>query len=121
MWCVPLKIKKIVKQKTEDFSNILTKSKGSPLRIESDRRADFYISIFQNFLKSKTIRHYSPFTDKGSSLAERIIRTIRSLKKNPVFEKGNSDWLSELPSISKIYKNTIHSSTKNENDPHASF
>ena len=30
----------------------------------------------------------------------------------PVFEKGNADWLSELPSIRKKYNNIIHHSTK---------
>ena len=32
--------------------------------------------------------------------------------KKPVFEKGNADWLSELPSVIKQYNNTIHSSVK---------
>ena len=29
-----------------------------------------------------------------------------------MFEKGNADWLSELPSVIKKYNNSIHSSTK---------
>ena len=29
-----------------------------------------------------------------------------------MFEKGNADWLSELPSVVKKYNNTIHHSTK---------
>ena len=32
--------------------------------------------------------------------------------KNPVFEKGSADWLSELPSVIKQYNNTIHRSIK---------
>ena len=32
--------------------------------------------------------------------------------KKPVFEKGKADWLSELPSVTKKYNNTIHHSTK---------
>ena len=28
----------------------------------------------------------------------------------PVFQKGNDDWLSQLPSVSKQYNNTIHNS-----------
>ena len=32
--------------------------------------------------------------------------------KKPVFEKGNADWLSELPSVVEKYNNTIHSSIK---------
>ena len=94
------------------MSNILTTSKRKPLKLESDRGTEFYNSIFQNFLKLKNIKHYSRFTDKGPSIAERVIRTIRNLLKKPVFEKGKADWLSELPSVIKQYKNTIHHSTK---------
>ena len=97
---------------TNIFSNVLTSSKRKPLEIESDRGAEIYNSIFQNFLKSKSIHHYSRFTDKGRIIAERVIRTVRNLLKKPVFEKGNADWLSELPSVIKQYNNTIHTSTK---------
>ena len=58
---------------TNEFPNILTTSKPSPGKIESDRGAKFYVSIFENFLKRKIIRHYSRFTDKGPSIAERVI------------------------------------------------
>ena len=97
---------------TIEFSNILTTSKRSPLKIESDRGAEFYNSIFQNFLKSKITGHSSRYTDKGPSIAEQVIRTIRNLLKKPVFLKGKADWLSELSSVIKQYNNTIHHSTK---------
>ena len=111
LWAIRLK-NKYSKTITDEFSNILTTSKRRPLKIESDRGAEFYNSIFQNFLRSKSIQHYSRFTDKGPSIAERVIRTIRNLLKKPVFERGNADWLSELPSVVKQYNNTMHSSTK---------
>ena len=97
---------------TNEFSNILTKSKRKPLKLESDRGSEFYKSIYQNFLKSKNIHHYSRYTDKGPSIAERVIRTVRNFLKKPVFEKGNGNWISELPSVIKKYNNTIHHSTK---------
>ena len=84
MWTIPLKNKNS-KTITEEFSNILSKSKRSPIKLESDRGAEFYNSIFQNFLKSKNIQHYSRFTDKGPSIAERVLRTIRNLLKNQYF------------------------------------
>ena len=111
LWAIPLK-NKYSQTMTNEFSNILTKSKRKPLKIESDRGLEFYNSIFQNFLKSKNIQHYSRFTDKGPSIAERVIRTVRNLLKNPVFLAGNADWLSELPSVIKQYNNTIHHSIK---------
>ena len=79
LWASPLK-NKYSQTTTNDFSNIITKSKRSPLKLESDRGSDFYNSIFQNFLKSKNIQHYSRYTDKGPPIAERVIRTIRKQK-----------------------------------------
>ena len=43
---------------TSEFSKYLTTSKRSPIKKESDRGAEFYNSIFQNFLKTKIIHHY---------------------------------------------------------------
>ena len=111
LWAIPLK-NKYSQTITDEFSNNLTKSKRMPLKIESDRGAEFYNSTFQNFLTIKNIHHFSRFTDKGPSIAERGIRTKRNFVNKPVFEKGNADWLSELPSVIKKYNNTIHSSTK---------
>ena len=37
---------------------------------------------------------------------------MRNLLKRPVFEKGNANWNSELPSVNKHYSSTIHSSVK---------
>ena len=111
LWAIPLK-NKYSQTITNEFSNILTTSKRSPFKLESHRGAEFYNSIFQNFLETKNIQHYSRFTDKGPSIAERVIRTVRNLLKKPVFEKGRADWLSELPSVVKQYNNTIHHSIK---------
>ena len=107
LWAIPLK-NKYSQTITNEFSNILTTSKRKPLKIESDRGTEFYKAIFQNFLKTKNINHYSRFTDKGPSIAERVIRTVRNLLKKPVFKKGKS----ELPSVIKQYNITIHSSTE---------
>ena len=111
LWAIPLKNQKS-QTITNEFMNILSTSKRRPLKLESDRGAEWYISIFQNFLEAKNIHHYSRFTDKGPSIAELVIRTIPNLLKKPVFEKGRADWLSELPSVTKQYNNTIQSSTK---------
>ena len=111
LWAIPLK-NKYSHTITNEFSNILSTSKRKPLKIVSDRGSEFYNSIFQIFLKSKNIQRYSRYTDKGPSIAERVIRTVRNLLKKPVFEKGNADWISKLPSVVNKYNSTIHSSTK---------
>ena len=111
LWAIPLK-NKYSQTVTNEFSNIITTSKRKPIEKKSDRGTEFYISIFQNFLKLKNIHHYSRFTDKGPSIAERVIRTIRNLFKKRVFEKRNADWVGELRSVVMKYNNTIHNSTK---------
>ena len=97
---------------TGEFLNILTTSKQVPLKIESDRGKERFKKNFLNFLNVKNIYHYSRFTDKGPSIAERVIRTIRKSLKKPVFEKGDANWLIELPSVIKKCSNTIHRSMK---------
>ena len=111
MYAIPLK-NKYSQTITNEFSNISTTSKRKPLKIESDRGKEWYSSVFQNFLKVKNIKHYSRFTDKGPSIAERVIRTLRNLLKKPVFEKRNAGWLCQLPSVFKQYNITIHHSIK---------
>ena len=111
LWAIPLK-NKYSQTITNEFSNILTTSKRKPLKIESDRGTEFYNGIFQNFLKNKNIHHYSRYTDKGTSIAERVVRTMRNILKKPVFLAGEASWINELPSVIKKYNNSIHHSTK---------
>ena len=85
-WCIPLKTKYSEKI-TNEFPNILNKSKRHPIKIESDRGAEFYKSIFQNFLKSKKMKLYSKFTDKSPIIAKRVIRTTRNLCKKAKIRK----------------------------------
>ena len=42
---------------TQEFSNILSTSRRSPIKLKSDRGSEWYNSIFQNFLNSKNIQH----------------------------------------------------------------
>ena len=49
LWAIRLKNKNS-RTMTQEVSNILTSSKRSPVKLESNRGADFQNSIFQNFL-----------------------------------------------------------------------
>ena len=86
LFAIPLK-NKYSQTITNEFSNILTTSKRKPLKIESDRGKEWYNSIFRNFLKNKNIQYYSQITDKGPSIAERVIRTLRILIKSLYLKK----------------------------------
>ena len=110
-WVFPLKNKnaQII---NDSFANILIGSKRKPNLIESDRGKEFYNNIFQDFLNKNDIKLYSRKSSLGAVFAEKFNRTIRDLLKRPVFEKGESNWIDVLPTITKQYNNRVHSSTK---------
>ena len=110
-WAIPLKNRNS-QTTTQQFSEILTTSKWSPINLDSDRGLEWYNSTFESFLKSKNIHHYSRFTDKVRSIAERVLRNIRSSFKKSVFDKRDADGVSELSSVIKKYNNTGYNSTK---------
>ena len=96
---------------SDEFSKLLTTSKRSPLKIEIDRGEEFYNNIFQNFLKLKYIKHFSRYSDKRPSIAERLNRSVRDLLKKLVFQRGDANWVNILPSVIKQYSITSHHST----------
>ena len=71
---------------TNELSNLITLSKRTPVKLESDRGTEFYNNIFQNILKVEKL-HYSRLTVKGPSITEGVIRTVSAFLKKPVCEK----------------------------------
>ena len=110
-WTIPLK-NKFSQSITDAFSKIIKSSNRKPNLLETDDGKEYVNKIFNEFLNNNKIKRYSQYTEKGAVFAERFNKTIRNLLKKPVFEKGEADWLSELPSVIKQYNNTIHHSTK---------
>ena len=110
-WTIPLK-NKYAQSITDAFSQIIKTSRRKPNLLETDDGKEYVNKIFNEFLNKNKIKIYSRYTDKGAVFAERFNRTIRNLLKKPVFKKGKADWISELPSVTKQYNNTIHHSTK---------
>ena len=102
-WATPLK-KNYSQTITNEFSKTLTTSKRKALKLEPDRGTEFYNSTFQNFLRSRNIQHYSRYTDKRPSIAERVIKTLRNFLKKPVLLAGNANWLSELSAVVNKYE-----------------
>ena len=110
-WTVPLKNKNALTI-NDAFENILINSKRKPNLIESGRGKEFYNNIFQDFLNKNNIKLYSRNSSYGAVFAEKFNRTIRDLLKKPVFEKGDSNWIDVLTTITKQYNTRIHSSIK---------
>ena len=110
-WTIPLKNKNAVTIK-DSFENIVKSSKRSPNLLEGELAGRFYNNIFQDFLNKNNIKLYSRNSSYGAVFAERFNRTIRDLLKRPVFGRGYGKWVDILPTITKQYNITVHSSTK---------
>ena len=107
-WCIPLKMKNS-ETITKDFSRSLFKSKENLLKEKAIEEVNFILLYFKIFWKVKI---YTITLDSQKRSLNSRIKTIRNFLNKPVFKKGNADWLGELPSVMKKFKNTIHSSTK---------
>ena len=110
-WTITLK-SKYAQSKTDAFSQTVKTSRHKPNLLETDDGKKYVNKNFNLFLNSNKVKRYSRKTSFGAVFAERFDRTIRNVLKKPVFEEGNANCISELPSIIKQYNNTIHSSTK---------
>ena len=67
IWVIPLK-NKYSKTITDEFSNILSSSKRSPLKLESDRGKEWYNSNFQSLLKLKIFNIIHDSQTEGDQL-----------------------------------------------------
>ena len=67
LWAIPVE-NNFSQTITNEFANILTTSKRKPIKIQSDRGAEFYNSKFRKFLKTEKVHHYSRFTGKVPQL-----------------------------------------------------
>ena len=71
---------------TQKFSKNLATSKRKSIELKYERGKEWYKSIFIYFLKVKNIEQYSRYKDQGvSSIAERVIRTLRKLWRHQYF------------------------------------
>ena len=87
-------------------------TKRKPNLIETNRGKEFYNIVFQNFVNNNDIKQYSRNTYPGAVFAERFNRTIKDLLKRPVSERRVANWVDVIPTITKQYKNRVHTSTK---------
>ena len=111
VWTIPLK-NKYAQSITNAFPQIVKSSKRKPNILETVDAKGYVNKTFNEFLNNHNIKRHSRNTALGALLAESFNRTIRDLLKKQVFLKRNADWFSELPSVFKKYKKTIHQCTE---------
>ena len=77
-WVIPLKDKKGITI-TNAFQKILDESNHKPKKIWVDKGSEFYNRPMKSFLLNNDIEIYSTNNERKSVVAERFIRTVKSL------------------------------------------
>jgi len=92
------------------FQNILQNLNFHPNSIITDRGLEFYNSKVQKIFDHYGINHYSTKTKTKwkASMAERVIRTLKTRLEKYFYQKKTKRWLDFLPQLVKNYNSTPH-------------
>lgn len=105
-WAYPLKQKSgsHVAQVFQD----LFKNGRFPKNLQTDLGTEFYNKQLGKIFKFFNINHYSTYSVKKASIAERFIRTIKSKMYKQFSLQGNYNWTNILSKLLTQYNDTIH-------------
>lgn len=111
-WVVPIK-RKTKGDVTDAFERIMRQSNRKPSNLQTDMGTEFYNDLFKKSMKQNNINHYSSFSIKKASIAERLIKTLKNNLYKYFNTHGSYKW-KDLPlkEVVRKYNNTVHSTTK---------
>lgn len=125
-WAEPLKTKTAV-EVSAAMKKILKTLKTPPNNLQTDMGKEYYNSNFKNLMSEYNINHYSTYSSIKACIAERFIRTLKSMLFREFSARGSYNWLQLLRALIKKYNNTVHRTTKlrpsqiNVNTPISSY
>ena len=111
-WVEPLK-DKTATEIVRGFRNVLSNGR-KPNRLRTDAATDFTSAVFQNFIKSKEISHFTTHSEKQANYVERFIKTIKSKIFRHMNASNSTRYVDILPQLVESYNNTWHSGIRSE-------
>lgn len=96
---------------TKAMQTILKRSKRKPKNLQTDQGKEFYNKQFQHLMKLHGINHYSSYSIKKASMAERVIRSIKEKLYKMFSLHGNYKYYDSLTQVASEYNNRKHSVT----------
>lgn len=125
-WAYPLKQKTKVEVHNAFMS--LFQEGRCPQNLQTDLGTEFYNNDLKKLIDKYNINHYSTFSVKKASIAERFIRTLKSKLFQQFSLQGNFKWVGKvLDDIIFEYNRTYHRTIKcnpidvNNNTKHKIF
>jgi uncharacterized protein (UPF0147 family) len=115
LWCIPLKSKS-GETVAEAFKALYNHSNRVPKKIHGDKGREWYNSKVKQVFHELNILLYSTENETKSSIAERVIRTLKEkiepkLTQQELQSKAKS-WLSILPEVVTDYNTSVHRTIK---------
>ena len=94
----------------------LMKEEGIPSQILTDRGTHFTGKVFEDFLKSKGIKHLltSPYHPQCDGMVERNMRTIKNLLRADLLERSDmttTTWDVNIPLVEEAMNQKVHPAT----------
>ena len=110
LYTVPMK-KKTKEETARAFESVFKTFDEFPINLVSDRGLEFYNGEVEKIFDSYGINHYSTPTKTKwkASVAERVIRTIKSRLSKYFKKYKTKNWLDVLPIFTDNYNSTPHS------------
>ena len=109
-WVEPLK-DKTANEIVRAFDKILSSGRV-PRRLRSDGATDFTSKKFQDYVKSKNIKHFTTHGVKQANYVERFIKTIKSKIYRYIVQNNTPRYIDILPQLVNSYNNSYHSGIK---------
>lgn len=108
VWARPLK-NKTGSHVRNAFLDILQNCTHRPKNLQTDQGTEYYNKEFGKIMKTYDINHYSTYSTMKASMAERVIRTIKSLLYKKMAMRGKYNWIDIINGVINKYNNTTHS------------
>ena len=99
LWTAPLKDKSGPTVKTA-LTKIFSGAR-LPKNLQTDQGKEFYNTHVSGLMKKHGINHYSTYTVKKASMAERVIRTIKGRLYREFSLSGKYKWLDILNDVTR--------------------
>ena len=78
----------------------------------SDSGSEYTSKVFNQYLKSESVRHFYSRSDTKSSMAERVIKTIKGKLLKYMDENNTKIWVDVLQDFVSAYNRSYHSTIK---------
>lgn len=112
VWVEPLKTKKGT-ETSKAFKNILKRSfPRCPEKLQTDGGTEFFNKEFRIIMNKNNIHLYKTTSDQKAAIAERAVKTIKTLISRFLSSQQTKNWVSNIQNIVDTYNNTFHSSIK---------